>query len=92
MNEDVITADLEKKLIRIIDKRILMYGVTSLLHFTASVASPFIVYDAYSKISDAYARKVILSTSAIILAYGVDCAIKNLKLTKFLLDRRNDFK
>ena len=89
MNQEIITES-KLKLIKIMDRKIVLYGIASLLDLTTIVSTPFIVNDVASKTVDEYAKKAIITSGTILFAYELDRGIRNIRMTKFLLDKKEE--
>ena len=78
------------KLLKIISKRIIKYSIDTLFDATAIVATPFIINEIVENVTEEYAKTSIRATGTVLFLYELNRGISNIKMTKFLLDKRND--
>lgn len=89
--DNVITDEESRaKLLKIISRRIINYSINNLVDTTAIVATPFIISELIDNVTEEYAKTAIRTTGTVLFLYELNRGITNVKMTKFLLDKRND--
>lgn len=89
--DNVITDEESRaKLLKIISRRIINYSIDTLVDTTAIVATPFIIKELIDNVTEEYAKTAISATGSVLFLYELNRGITNVKMTKFLLGKRND--
>ena len=89
--DNIITdEESQSKLLKIISRRIMTSAINTLFDTTAIVSTPFIINEIANNVSEEYAKDAIKTTGTILFMYELNRGLSNIKMTKFLLQKRDE--